>query len=86
MALYLINKPFAEIGLDMAKRDDDAKVVLVQDGVYVDVSVLEGKKEILFIEADAQKRGVKDFPENAKEVSYEDLIDMIAEQEVYNFI
>ncbi len=40
--LYLIDRPFAESALGLLKQDADAEVVLIQDGVYFDVSDLTG--------------------------------------------
>jgi len=85
MALYLIDKKYADLSLELALKDESSKVVLVQDGVYLDLSALEGK-EIYYIEEDAKSRGVKNLPEAYKKISYEELIDLMVAEAVYNFI
>ena len=44
--LYLVDKPFAEGALGLAREDPNAEVVLLQDGVYLSVQPLlaAGKK------------------------------------------
>ena len=82
MALYLINLPFAKEGLEMAKRDSEAKVVLIEDGVYVDAS---GAGEVYAIKEDVEKRGVGSRVGNAKVIDYDELVDLIVDNKVVNF-
>ncbi|MHB9052826.1 MAG: DsrH/TusB family sulfur metabolism protein [Thermoleophilia bacterium] len=82
MALYLIDLPFAKIGLDTAKRDSDAKVVLVQDGVYADTS---GLSDVYAVKEDVEKRGVASRLGGAKIIDYNELVDLIVENKVVNF-
>ena len=82
MALYLINLPFAEAGLDMAKRDGDAKVVLIEDGVYADVSGLDN---VYAVKEDVERRGVANRVGGAKIIDYDELVDLIVDNKVVNF-
>lgn len=86
MSLYLIDKKLAEIGLQMAEKDDEAIVVLIQDGVYSDVSSISNPKRVFLVESDVRKRKIENLPENAGMISYADLIDLIEKEKVYNFI
>jgi sulfur relay protein TusB/DsrH len=82
MALYLINLPFAKEGLDLAKRDGEAKVVLIEDGVYADAS---GFSDVYAVKEDVEKRGVAPRLGNAKIIDYDELVDLIVENKVVNF-
>ena len=82
MSLYLINLPFAKVGLDVARRDSDAKVVLIEDGVYADAS---GFDEVYAVKEDVEKRGVASRLGNARVIDYDDLVDLIVENKVVNF-
>jgi len=83
MALYLINLPYAKIGLDVAKRDSDAKVVLIEDGVYADAS---GLSEVYAVKEDVEKRGAASRIGGAKVIDYDELVDLIVANKVVNFI
>ncbi len=83
MAVYLIDRRYSELALELAEKDKDAKVVLIQDGVYIDTSQF---KEVFIIENDVKKRGLSDFPESVKLIDYSELIDMMESEKVYNFI
>ncbi len=86
MALYLIDKPYGENGLALAEIDEEAKVVLIQDGVYLNVERLANKREIYAIEEDLRKRGLLNLlPPYIKRISYSELIDLIVENKVFNF-
>lgn len=82
MALYLINLPYAKVGLDVAKRDSEAKVVLIEDGVYADAS---GLGEVYAVKEDVEKRGVASKLGNAKIIEYGELVDLIVANKVVNF-
>lgn len=83
MAIYLVDRRYSELALELAEKDKNSKVVLIQDGVYVDASHF---KEIFIVENDARRRGLTDFPESVKLIDYEELIDMMENEKVYNFI
>ena len=81
MALYLINLPYAAEGLDLAKRDGEAKVVLIEDGVYADAS---GMSDVYAVKEDVEKRGVASRLGNAKIIDYDELVDLIVANKVVN--
>lgn len=85
MALYLIDKPYGRNGLNLAALDDDAKILLIQDGVYMDVSAL-GDKPICAVKADVEKRGLRGIlASNIKVIDYPDVIDIMVDNMVINF-
>ncbi|MCD4785489.1 MAG: hypothetical protein K8T10_16840 [Candidatus Eremiobacteraeota bacterium] len=86
MSLYLIDKKLAELGLQMAEKDDEAIIVLIQDGVYSDVSSISNSKRVFLVESDVEKRKIENIPENTKTISYNDLIDLIEKEKVLSFI
>jgi tRNA 2-thiouridine synthesizing protein B len=87
MGLYLIDKPYGENGLALAEIDNDAKIVLIQDGVYLNVKRFANKKEIYAVENDLKKRGLLDvLPSYIKRINYSQLVDLIAENKVFNFV
>ena len=86
MALYLIDKPYGENGLALAEIDNDAKIVLIQDGVYLNVERFANKKEIYAIENDLKKRGLLNMlPSYIKRIDYSRLVDLIVKNKVFNF-
>jgi tRNA 2-thiouridine synthesizing protein B len=86
MALYLIDKPFGVNGLHLAELDSDAKVVLLQDGVYLKTDTLAGKP-VYAIKPDVEKRGIScHLPESVKLIDYPELVDLIVAEKVYNFV
>jgi sulfur transfer complex TusBCD TusB component (DsrH family) len=85
MALYLVDKRYADLALDMVKQDESGKIVFIQDGVYLKYSENSGR-EVYYVLSDVESRGVKDLPENARMLSYEELTEMMTAEKVYNFI
>ena len=83
MAIYLIDRKYSELSLDLVKRDENPTVVLIQDGVYLDPSVFN---EVYLLEDDVKKRGMGELPGNAKQISYDQLIEMMETEKIYNFI
>lgn len=85
--LYLINKTYGENGLRMARLDDKAQVVLLQDGVYVDVRRFVGsKKKVYAVRDDVEKRGLMErVPEDVELIDYAQLVDLIVDNKVINF-
>lgn len=85
--LYLINKTYGENGLKLAKLDADAKVVLIQDGVYFDVRRFVGSKvKVYVLQNDAEKRGLIDrLHEDMELIDYGQLVDLIIQNKVINF-
>ena len=80
--LYLIDKPMADIGLRTAAGDPDARVVLIQDGVLLSPDV---DAELYAVERDVAVRGV-DLPAAVERITYDGLVEMIANEEVKSFV
>ena len=80
--LYLLDEPMAEIGLRTAADDPEARVVLIQDGVYLspDVDV-----DLYAVGKDVDVRGV-DLPPEVERVSYDALLGLIEDHEVRSFV
>jgi sulfur relay protein TusB/DsrH len=85
--LYLVDKPFGRNGLNLASLDKGAKVVLIQDGVYLDTASLrQAGVEVYAIQQDLVKRGLSDsVPSQVQVIDYGQLVDLIVENKVINF-
>lgn len=84
--LYLVDKPFGSNGLQLAVKDDNAIVVLIQDGVYLDPApILAQEKQVFALKQDLTKRGLGNSLSNVKAIDYGDLVDLIVEHKVINF-
>ncbi len=82
--LYLIDKLYGENGLALAREDSDARVVLIQDGVYLDPGKISG--EVYAVKEDVAKRGLEDrLPSSIKRISHAEVVDLIVENKVANF-
>ena len=85
MALYILDKPYCENGIPYAQLDEEAKVLLLHDGIYIDLERLAGK-EIYVVEEEAAMRGMaKSLPESIKKIDYSGVIDLILDNRVINF-
>lgn len=80
--LYLIDKPLADIGLRTARADEDAIVVLVQDGVLLEPEI---DAPVYAVEPDVEIRGV-DLPTHVESISYDSLVEAIFKTEVKTFV
>jgi len=85
--LYLIDQSIGGNALALAAGDSDAVVVLVQDGVYLDVSQLgKAGRPVYAIKRDIERRGLeKRVPGEVKRIGFDDLVDLIIENKVVNF-
>jgi sulfur relay protein TusB/DsrH len=85
--LYVIDEPFGEHGLALAAQDDEAIVVLIQDGVYLDVSVLgKAGRRVYAVKRDIERRGLaKHLADNIKPIGFDGLVDLIVAHKVVNF-
>lgn len=82
--LYLVDKPNGQIAVEVAKLDDDAKIVLIKDGVYLDATTLPGK--VYVMEDDVKLRGLKErLAGKAESIDYPRLVDLIVNNKVANF-
>jgi sulfur transfer complex TusBCD TusB component (DsrH family) len=50
--LYLIDEPYGRNGISLAQKDGEAKLVLIQDGVYIDAKVIPSGIEIYAVKDD----------------------------------
>ncbi len=85
--LYLIDRPFGENGLALARNDGDAAIVLVQDGVYFDVDEFTNNgNNVYAIRQDVELRGLQErLPAAVKRIDYGDLVDLVLKHKVINF-
>jgi sulfur relay protein TusB/DsrH len=88
--LYLIDQPFGGNGLALAQHDDEAIIVLVQDGVNLDVSTLgngNGHHPVVYaVKKDLERRGLtKQAAHRVKPIDFGELVDLIVAHKVINF-
>ena len=84
MALYLCDLPYGKTGLEIAKRDKDAKIVLIKDGVYLNTEGIDA--EIYAMDDDVEKRGlIHRMRGKAELIDYNTLVDLALENKVVNF-
>jgi sulfur relay protein TusB/DsrH len=82
---YLIDQPFgAAAG---PAHDDEAIIVLVQDGVNLDVSTLgNGHHPVYAVKKDLERRGLtKQAAHRVKPIDFGELVDLIVAHKVVNF-
>ena len=84
--LYLLgDKITGAQGLKYAQIDAEAIIVLIKDGVYLDIASIQDKK-IYAMGDDIQKRGMEDrLKDQAEIIGYEQLVDLVLENKVANF-
>ncbi|EMA18340.1 MULTISPECIES: hypothetical protein [Haloarcula] len=80
--LYLIDKPMAEVGLRTAAEDPEARIVLIQDGVYLAPDV---DAPVSAVARDVDVRGVT-LPSDIDRISYDAVVESLVEQEVKSFV
>ena len=86
--LYLIDQPFGGNGLALAQHDDEAIIVLLQDGVNLDVSTLgNGAKPVVYaVKKDLERRGLAEQAARwVKPIDFGELVDLIVAHKVVNF-
>jgi sulfur relay protein TusB/DsrH len=85
--LYLVDQPVGANGLALAAQDDEAVVVLIQDGVYLDVSVLKkAGRPVHAVKRDVERRGLgKRLADGVKTIGFDELVDLIVAHKVVNF-
>ncbi len=85
--LYLIDQPIASGALALAAQDGDAIVVLMQDGVYADLSGLgKNGRQVYAIARDIERRGLASRLANSvKPIGFDELVDLIVDHKVVNF-
>jgi len=86
LTVYLVDETFANPAFAYAAKDPAAKVVLLQDGVYI---AKRGafKGEVYYIKEDATSRGLGDsFPAGAHSIDFDGLVAMMEADKVVNFL
>jgi sulfur relay protein TusB/DsrH len=85
--LYLIDQPFGANGLALAQHDDEAIIVLIQDGVNLDASSLgNGHHPVYAVKKDLQRRGLDErAARRVKPIDFGELVDLIVAHKVVNF-
>ncbi len=85
--VYLIDKKFGNNSLRIAEQDKDAEIVLIQDGIYLDVRKIENSgNKVYAIKDDVEKRGYTEIlSKNIELIDYGKLVDLILANKVVNF-
>jgi sulfur relay protein TusB/DsrH len=83
--LYILRGRAGKKGIKLALLDPDARVALIEDGVYLDVTSLKGKAKLFALEGDVEKRGLSDRLEGVGLVDYGGLVDLIEGNKVATF-
>ena len=85
--LYLLgDKIIGPVGLQHAQMDDDAIIVLIKDGVFLDLQAVQGKK-IYAIDEDVKRRGMGErLKDKADVIGYDKLVDLIMDNKVANYV
>lgn len=86
--LFLVDKPMAEIAFRTANTEQDAEIVLIQDGVLLDPAThLDADEEVpvYAVERDLSVRGVTPSAE-VEPIQYDALVEKIVGQEVKSFL
>ncbi len=85
--LYLLDKPAGANGLELAKADVTAQIVLIQDGVFLDCSALDRPGvDIYAIRQDVTIRGQAGrLPDSIHVIDYGRLVDLMMASKVINF-
>ena len=86
MTIYLVDEPHASKAFAYSSEDSSAKVVLLQDGVYL-AKAGSFKGEVFYMRDDAQSRGLGEpFPVGAHSIGFDELVAMIEADRVVNFL
>lgn len=85
--LYLLDKAIGSNALPLATQDKGAKVVLIQDGVYLNAEQLnKAGAEVFAVATDVKKRGLDgSLPSYVKIIDYGQLVDLVLANKVINF-
>ena len=87
MTVYLVDEAFYEAALSYSSLDRNARVVLLEDAVY---SYLIGKRpevETFALSDDISRRGLESrVPSTLHIITYDDLVRMMEEEKVINFL
>ncbi len=82
--LYLVHKQIGKEALDLCRQDNDARVALLQDAVYMDAAGL-APAEVYALKWDVDHRGLTQrILASVKLISYHELVDLIVANKVIN--
>lgn len=86
MTIYLVDEPYADLALGYAANDPEARVVLIQDAVYLARSgTLKGR--IYAIRDDVSRRGLGgSIDGSVKTIGYDELVAMMETERVLCFL
>ena len=86
MTIYLIDEPFAPIGLAYAENDPGARIVLLQDAVHVGQRN-HMKGMVYAVADDVARRGLADsIDPSVKIIGYDELVEMMEGDRVVCFL
>jgi len=85
--LYLVDQSASQNGLELARIDPDARVVLIQDGVYLGLAGAASiGTRVYALERDVTRRGLaRRMAEGVELIDYAALVDLVVENKVINF-
>ncbi len=86
MVLYLLDKNYGRNGLNLLSERRADVIVLVNDGVYLDVEDAPRSAKIYAVKEDVERRGMKNRLGGRVElIDYDGLVDLIIKNKVANF-
>ena len=86
MTVYLIDESSFELAKSIASNDDNARLILLEDAVYLAAS-REQIGEVYVISDDVERRGLKSrLKSSAHLINYDQLVEMIEKEKVVNFL
>jgi sulfur relay protein TusB/DsrH len=85
--VYLVDKKFGNNSLRIAEQDKNAEIVLIQDGIYLDVKRNEDSgNKVYAVKDDVEKRGYNELlSKNIELIDYGKLVDLVLANKVINF-
>ncbi len=86
LTVYLVAESLASAAFAYAAMDSGAKVVLLEDGVYI-AKRGSFKGDVYYLRDDATSRGLADpFPPGAHAIDFDRLVAMMEAEKVVNFL
>lgn len=86
MVLYLLDRNYGRNGLNLLREGGDDVIVLVNDGVYLDVEDAPRSAKIYAVKEDVERRGLKNrISRRVELIDYDRLVDLIIQNKVANF-
>ncbi len=86
MTVYLVDEPFVNLAASFAAKDERARLVLLQDAVYSTRRV-HSPRPVYVLDEDVSRRGLESkIPPSVQVVSYDQLVKMMEEEKVVNFL